>query len=513
MVRKMFGSIRKSGALLFAAPIALLLMLAPVVQNQNESRLPTGITLVKLSTDTFTNTTSQHATEVEPDTFSFGSTIVAAHQTGRFTDGGSSDIGYVVSKDGGVTWTNGFLPGITNVQKPGNPYDRDSDPSVAYDPKHNVWMISSLPIVDTNNNIPAVIVSRSTDGGTTWGNPVSVTPDVFSSDKDWIVCDTWATSPHYGNCYVEWDDPSGGDQIFMNTSTDGGLTWGTSQQPSGGAFGLGGQPVVQPNGNVVVPFEGNEIDAFTSTDGGKTWTSETIISSASDHFEGGNLRSGPLPSAAVDGGGTVYVVWEDCRFRAGCSSNDIVMSTSTDGVHWTTAVRIPEDGLKSTVDHFIPGIDADKTTSGKTAHLALTYYAYPISNCTVSSCRLRVNFMSSNNGGTTWTSPRLFASGMHLTWLPNTTLGYMVGDYISTSFVNGKAFGVFAVAQANVGSKFSEAMYTTSTGLSVEETGLLSSEGEQPVPDAKSDHGPRQEQGERGRKIPPSKKLLKRVAH
>jgi hypothetical protein len=102
---------------------------------------------------------------------------------------------------------------------------------------------------------------------------------------------------------------------------------------------------------------------------------------------------------------------------------------------------------------------------------------------------------------------------MHLTWLPNTTLGYMVGDYISTSFVNGKAFGVFAVAQANVGSKFSEAMYTTSTGLSVEETGLLSSEGEQPVPDAKSDHGPRQEQGERGRKIPPSKKLLKRVAH
>src|ERR1700680_2333665 len=194
MVRKILGSTRSSGGLLFAAPIALLLMLAPVVQNQNESRLPTGITLHKLSTDTFTNNTSQHATEVEPDTFSFGSTIVATHQTGRFFDGGSSDIGYVTSKDGGITWTNGFLPGITNIQHPGNPYDRDSDPSVAYDPKHNVWMISSLPIVDSGANIPAVIVSRSTDGGTTWGNPVSVTPDVFSSDKDWIVCDTWATS-------------------------------------------------------------------------------------------------------------------------------------------------------------------------------------------------------------------------------------------------------------------------------------------------------------------------------
>jgi hypothetical protein len=513
MVRKIAGSIRSSGALLFAAPIALLLMLAPFVQTQNESRLPAGITLRKLSTDTFINTTSQHATEVEPDTFSFGSTIVAAHQTGRFPDGGSSDIGFVTSKDGGVTWTNGFLPGITNVQHPGNPYDRDSDPSVAYDPKHNVWLISSLPIVETGASIPAVIVSRSTDGGTTWGNPVSVTPDVFDSDKDWIVCDTWATSPHYGNCYVEWDEPAGGDQIFMNTSTDGGLTWGPSLQPSGGAFGLGGQPVVQPNGNVVVPFEGNEIDGFISTDGGKTWSSEGIISSASDHGEGGNLRSGPLPSAAVDGGGKVYVVWQDCRFRAGCSSNDIVMSTSTDGRHWTNAVRIPEDGLRSTVDHFIPGIDADKSTSGNTAHLALTYYAYPVSNCSVTSCRLRVNFMSSNNGGATWTSPRLLASGMHIAWLPNTTLGFMVGDYISTSFVNGKAFGVFAVALAPVGGKFNEAMYTTTTGLSVEKTGLLSSEGEEAIPDAKSDHGPRKEQGERGRKIPPSKKLLKRVAH
>lgn len=40
------------------------------------------ITLVKLSTDTFTNSSSQHATEVEPDTFSFGNTIVTAFRWG-----------------------------------------------------------------------------------------------------------------------------------------------------------------------------------------------------------------------------------------------------------------------------------------------------------------------------------------------------------------------------------------------------------------------------------------------
>src|SRR5439155_18624462 len=50
------------------------------------------IPVVKIATDPFTNSTSQHKTIVEPDSYSFGSTIVAAAQFGRFTDGGASDI-------------------------------------------------------------------------------------------------------------------------------------------------------------------------------------------------------------------------------------------------------------------------------------------------------------------------------------------------------------------------------------------------------------------------------------
>lgn len=503
---------RLMGALLVAAPLVMLL-LAPTFPAQEEGPSPESIIKKKLSTDTFTNSTSQHATQVEPDSFSFGSTIVTAFQSGRFFDGGSSDIGFATSINGGATWTNGFLPGITNIQGSGNPYDRDSDPAVAYDPLHNVWLISSLPIVDSGAPIPAVIVSRSLDGGLTWQDPVSVTGDVFSSDKDWIVCDTWATSPHYGNCYVEWDDPSHGDYVYMSTSTDGGATWGTPQTPAGGAYGLGGQPIVQPNGNVVVPFESNDMETFMSTNGGSTWSAATSISYISDHAEAGNLRSSPLPSAAVDGGGTVYVAWQDCRYRTGCSSNDIVISTSTDGVHWTSPGRVPEDSKTSTVDHFIPGIDADKTTSGSSAHLALTYYSYPKSACTVSTCRLGAFVMTSANGGSTWVAPKSIAGGMLVTWLANTSLGYMVGDYISTSYSNGKAFPIYAFALQKVGVKFNEAMYTTTTGFAPEEGApTYSSAGDEPVPNAKSDHGPRPEQGERGRKLPPSKKLLKRAA-
>src|SRR5438132_5863245 len=65
-----------------------------------------NVALTRLSTDPYTNSTSQHATQVEPDTFSFGTTIVSAFQSGRFTDGGSSNIGWATSTDSGSTWTH-----------------------------------------------------------------------------------------------------------------------------------------------------------------------------------------------------------------------------------------------------------------------------------------------------------------------------------------------------------------------------------------------------------------------
>ncbi len=59
--------------------------------------------LLQLSSDPYTNITSQHQTELEPDTYAFGSTIVAAFQAGRFIDGGSSNIGWATSTDNGAT--------------------------------------------------------------------------------------------------------------------------------------------------------------------------------------------------------------------------------------------------------------------------------------------------------------------------------------------------------------------------------------------------------------------------
>jgi hypothetical protein len=427
-----------------------------------------AVPLTKISSDTFTNTTSAHATQVEPDTFAFGSTIVMATQTGRFNDGGASDIAFATSTNNGATWTGGNLPGITKFAG-GGTFDRVSDASVAFDAKHNVWLVSTLPLLESGGvHAPAVLTSRSTNGGLTFGNPVTVATG-GDFDKNWIVCDNTTTSAFYGNCYTEWDDHGNGNRIKMSTSSDGGLTWGPARNTANNATGIGGQPVVQPNGTVIVPMASateTSIRAFRSTNGGASWTSPVTIASVSRHTVAGGLRTGPLPSAEIDGAGTVFVVWQDCRFRTNCPSNDIVMSTSTNGTTWTTVVRIPIDATSSTVDHFIPGIGVDRSTSGATAHLALTYYLYPTANCTAATCQLKIGYVTSTNGGTSWTAPTDVAGPMTLSWLAPTSQGPMVADYISTSFAaDGKAHAAFAVANAPSGSVRDEAIYTTAAGL------------------------------------------------
>ena len=111
---------------LASAVVAAVLIFASSPQAGDGS-----VTLLQISADPFTNGTSQHQTEVEPDVYGVGTTLVSVFQVGRFYDGGSSDIGYATSTDSGAHWTFGFLPGITNIQHPGNPWDRASDPAVA----------------------------------------------------------------------------------------------------------------------------------------------------------------------------------------------------------------------------------------------------------------------------------------------------------------------------------------------------------------------------------------------
>jgi len=409
------------------------------------------IPVVKIATDPFTNSTSQHATIVEPDSYSFGSTMVSAAQFGRFFNGGASDIGFATSQNNGSTWTSGVLPGITSFTNPPGPYARVSDASVAFDARHGVWMISSLALNSTPTGV-AVIVNRSTNGGLTWGNPgtVHAASGAENLDKNWTACDNTTTSPFYGSCYTEWDDNGHGNLFKMAFSRDGGQTWTLSTTPSQGI--IGGQPLTLPNGNVVVPLDSaneSQLGFSVSTNGGVSYGTALVITNITRHTDPGGIRSGALPSAEISGDGKIYVVWSDCRFRSGCSTNDLVYTTSTNGTSWTAVQRIPIDPVTSTVDHFLPGVGVDRNSSGASIRVGVTYYYYPNVSCTASTCQLRVGFIKSSNGGSTWNAAIDVAGPMTLSWLPNTSQGRMVADYISTSYnSSGLAFGFFARAFA-----------------------------------------------------------------
>ena len=459
----------------------LALVLSLVFALSSQAITFAAMTLLQLSSDPFTNPDSQHKTEVEPDTFAFGNTIVSAFQVGRFFNGGASDIGFATSTNGGKSFTSDFLPGTTVNSTPPGPYLRASDASVAFDAKHNVWIISYLGIKNPSGPID-VDVSRSTDGGFTWSPPVVVNASGHFNDKNWTVCDDTASSQFYGNCYTEFDDNTLRDLIQMSTSTDGGLHWGAAQSTANKTHGLGGQPLVQPNGTVIVPivgFAGNKflILSFISTDGGASWGKTNRVSEVDFHHAAGGIRDSiPLPSAEIDASGKVYVVWQDCVFEPGCTASDLVLSTSTDGLNWSPVTRIPLDPIGSGVDHFIPGLAVDRSTSDGSAHLVLTFYFYPVANCTTSTCQLDVGFSTSADGGATWTSNTKIAGPMTLSWLPNTTQGRMVADYLSTSFVSSPAFPAFAVASAPTSGgadcstatpNCNQAIFTVQDGLSV----------------------------------------------
>lgn len=257
----------------------------------------------------------------------------------------------------------------------------------------------------------------------------------------------------------------------------------TQVEPDNFAYGSTIVTAVQ-TGRIATGGASN-ISWATSTNGGTTWTATTPIARIFSHLDAGYLRSGPLPSAEIDAAGTIYLTWEDCRFEANCSANDIVIKSSADGVTWWPARRIPIDPIGSGVDHFLPGLAVDHATAGSSAHLGLVYYSYPQSSCTVLTCRLDVGYVSSTNGGATWSAPTQLAGPMALPWLPPTTSGFMVGDYMSAAVVNGAVYPVFCLAHARSGSVFDEALYTAS-GLAIS-GGTLSGNSEQPVPFATSD--------------------------
>jgi hypothetical protein len=423
------------------------------------------VTSRQISTDTISGGDAQHATEVEPDSFAFGQTVVAVFQVGRVENGGATAIGVATSVDGGRRWQSGLLPGLTSFSPQPGSDPRASDPSVAFDAAHGVWLASSLGVASDSFQ---VLVSRSPDG-VAWSPPVTARQAGSGTlDKEWIACDNWPSSPNRGHCYLSYLDVAGA-HIVTQTTTDGGLSWSTpvptSIQPPQGFEPNGAQPLPRPDGSLVVVYEvggeqgqsfSDELLAARSADGGATFEPSVQISSLS-WFQTVGLRAPPLPSADVASDGRLFVSWEDCRLDPACGRDRILLSTSADGQAWSAPAPV---GLATAgADQFVPGLAADPATSGATQRLAVAYYSMPAACAVRSGCRgIDVWLTTSADGGVTWTRPqRLDAQPMQLDWLPRAG-GRFLGDYISTSFVGGRAVPVYSLAVQPFGGELHQAI-------------------------------------------------------
>jgi RTX calcium-binding nonapeptide repeat (4 copies) len=417
----------------------------------------------QLSRDTFVDPGAQHATQVEPASFAYRSTVVVAFQSGRYgAGGGAARIGYATSLDGGRTWRSGFLPGLTIFSTPAGAYEAGTDPVVAYDARHGVWLIATL---GARGGSATLLVSRSRDG-LTWSAPRAVGDG--DADKDWLACDNWAQSRFRGTCYLSYLDPDA-DAVVTRRSVDGGLSWSPAvvppPGPASGGFANGAQPLIQPDGTLTVVFAslhdtapaGDRVLAARSTDGGVTFGPAYAVSDVvTESIDG--IRADALPSATADGSGRLYAAWQDCRWSEDCRYDQIVVSTSLDGVSWTEPRAVPSSEADS--DAFLPALTADPLTGGGRARLAVVFYTVP-DVCFEPTCTgIDAWLVTSIDGGRSWRAPqRLNAESMPLRWIADSNLGRFLGDYVAASFVDGRAIPVFPLAAAPDRGLFRQAIF------------------------------------------------------
>jgi hypothetical protein len=348
------------------------------------------------------------------------SNIVGVYQQDRFGSGGARGIVAAVTHDGGATWSATYPPFSIcagGTEQNGGDFQRASDPWISFSPNGDAYFISlSVNFVgDTSTTGSGILVSKSTDGGDSWSDPMtlvrnpsdvapfffndkeSLTADPFDSNFVYAVWDRLRKPGEAESVNAEHSFAFRGDTLFSRT-TDGGQTWDPPRaifRRNKNSGTIGNQIGVRPNGALVDIFDvlqgsgsnfpGYDIQVQRSRDHGETWSQPIQVAPERavrvfDPDTGQSVRAGGgLPDIAVDlnpsspGYGNLYAVWGD-SFGSGNTKkrrhSTVVFTQSTNGGRtWSSLSRI--DRSPGTVQAFTPSVHvASDGTVG------VTYYDF-----------------------------------------------------------------------------------------------------------------------------------------
>jgi Neuraminidase (sialidase) len=313
--------------------------------------------------------------------------IIGVWQQDRWSNGGSNGLLTSVSHDGGATWTRNmvhFSRCSGGNASNGGDYERASDPWVTISPNGSAYQIGLS--LNNSNMANGVLVSKSTDSGNTWSEPITLKRDMVPTvlnDKESITADPTSSnfvyavwdrlvfpSPHTSASAAEHSLAFRGP-IWFSRTADGGQSWDSARiifDPGEQAQTIGNQIVVLPNGDLVDIFNliyvfknasgirGENVAIIRSTDKGVTWSKPIIVSKLLSVGTGQPVRTGNvIPEVAVDSNsGSLYAVWQDGRFSS-FSNDHIAFSMSTDGgLTWSEPVKIDKTPL--TTSAFTPSV-------------------------------------------------------------------------------------------------------------------------------------------------------------
>jgi hypothetical protein len=404
--------------------------------------------------------------------------LIAVWQQDRWSNGGAQGNLTGVSFDRGRSWERPTPPPFSRCAggnaRNGGDYERATDPWVSFSPDGTAHQIA-LSINDSNP-IHAVLVSRSTDGGRTWGRITTLqrdtVPELFN-DKESITADP--TDRRF--VYAVWDrlqiqnpadpaSPFSGDTLFAR-STDGGRTWEPTRTildfaDNSNIQTIGNQIVVLGNGDLVNVFNliDNELQFVAiqrSTNKGATWSAPIIVDllfgSAAlgqgviDPSDGHPVRTGDiLPEAAADprrGSETLHIVWQDIRFTLATGlpylNDQIVISSSEDGgLTWSDPRRVSENRLTQA---FTGSVEVDERGA-----VGVTYYDFTSDNPMGGPLDTDYWFTAARSGDGRF-SPRvrLTERSFDMRTAPDAN-GFFVGDYEGLTTSGRRFASVFVTA-------------------------------------------------------------------